>query len=56
MKSAYASQPPNGSWTPQRGNVRVKISVRTVCKPVALSSRNGEFADRASSWGSTPRR
>ena len=25
-KSAYSLQPPNGSWTPQRGKVRVKIS------------------------------
>ena len=34
-KSAYVSQSPNGSWTPQRGKVRVKISVRTECSPVS---------------------
>ena len=56
MKSAYASQLPNGSWIPQRGKMRVKISVRTECRPVSRPSRNGEFADTASSAGSTPRR
>ena len=31
--SAHASQPPNGSGMPQRGNDLVKIWVRAVCRP-----------------------
>ncbi len=56
MKRTYARQSPNGSGTPQRGKVRVKISVRTEASPVSRPSRKGEFADRASSGGRIPRR
>ena len=35
------------------GSVRVKISVRTVCRPVSRRSRKGELAETASSSGSS---
>ena len=49
------SQSRNGEGTPQRGKVRVKISVRTVCRPVSRRSRKGELAETASSSGSSSR-
>ena len=53
--SAHAAQPPNGSGTPQRGKLLVKICERTDCRPESRPSRNTEFADSASSSGRTGR-
>ena len=47
---------PNGSWTPQRGKLFVKICVRAECRPESRPSRNGEFAEIASRSGSSARR
>jgi hypothetical protein len=55
MKSAYLFQSRNGDGTPQRGKVRVKISLRTLCRPVSWRSRKGELAETASSSGSSSR-
>ena len=55
MYSANASQLPNASGTPQRGKLLVKIWVRALCSPESRPSRNGEFAEIASSSGSTGR-
>ncbi len=54
-KRAYVAQSTNGEGTPQRGKVRVKISVRTVARPVSRRSRKGELAEAASSAGSSSR-
>ena len=51
-----ARQLPNASGTPQRGKLLVKICERTLCRPTSRPSRNGEFAEIASSDGSTGRR
>ena len=53
MYSRYAAQPPNASGTPQRGKLFVKLCVRADCSPVSRPSRYGEFAEIASSSGST---
>ena len=39
------------SGTPQRGNIRVKISVRAECRYVYTPSTKGELAEKASSSG-----
>ena len=55
MYSRYARQPPNASGTPQRGKLLVKLCVRAEWSPVSRPSRKGEFAETASSSGSTGR-
>ena len=56
MKSARSRQSPNGSWTPQRGKVRVKSWVRTEWRPVSSPSRKGELAESGEQRRQQPRR
>src|SRR5207248_11067777 len=53
-KRTYAShsvQSAKTSGMPQRGNMRVKISVRAECRCVKTPSTNGELDDNESSAG-----
>ena len=54
--ASNTSHVPYGSGTPQRGNMRVKISVRAEWSPLFTPSTIGELTDRASRCGRNARR